>query len=60
MFRVIVDTSYEAEVNLHLDNGKVVTFEEVGSGLYLFNDKVIIHNSKHINLSLFPYISSRK
>ena len=36
-FRIITYTSNDSSINVHMDNRKVLTFEEASSRLYIYN-----------------------
>ena len=55
-FRVTMDTAIEPTIDVHVGGAKILKFEEVESGLYLFRGK---HNNKNINLkvSAYPFLT---
>ena len=48
-FRITIDTALEAAILIHLDDGSIIKFEEVGSGLYLFKSKKLKQSNKKIS-----------
>ena len=38
VYRITIDTDIAATMNVHLHNGNIMTFTEVDSGLYIFQD----------------------
>ena len=48
-FRITMDTNNETSMTVHLKNNKIVIFDEVSSGLYLFKGKHKFMNENIMN-----------
>ena len=53
-FRITMYTDIKRTINVHLEEGKVMNFKELGSGLYLFSNNKK-YNSKKI--SVYSYLN---
>jgi hypothetical protein len=59
-FRITADTAAEAAINVHMDDGHVLKFEEIGSGLYLFKHSDFNSKKNVSGYSFLTLVSSNK
>ena len=59
-FRITVDTSLENAICVHLDDGGVLKFKEVESGLYLLSSKNNLTNQKISAYSFLNLVKANK